>query len=338
MNTAKLLESLSYQNSCKTRFFAEDYAYSFLSMRGTVKRDVSGNIIALLPGVSEGTLLLDAHIDQIGFVVTHIDEKGFLRVAKSGGVDLSVISGQEVVVWGKTPLRGVISIQPPHLVSEEKKVPDIGDFSIDIGLPKKQAEALVSEGDFITFAMPGKRMKNSRFTAPALDNRAGVASLLLAAESLAGKELPVTVAILLSSGEELGCRGAVTAAFGLEPEACICVDVSFGDSPDTPKTKCGTLGNGPMIGISPILDRDMADTLQKLAKKDNIPCQLEVMGGECGTNADVISNSREGVRTAMLSIPLRNMHTPAEIVHLEDVEKTSELIVSYIRNGGERHA
>lgn len=335
MNTAKLLESLSFQDSCKTRFFAEDFAYSFLSMRGTVKRDVSGNIIALLPGASDHPLLLDAHIDQVGFVVTHIDEKGFLRVAKSGGADLLVISGQEVMIWGKEPLRGVVAIQPPHLASDDKKVPDIGDFIVDTGLSEKQAKALISEGDFISFALPGRKMKNSRFTAPALDNRAGVASLLLAAESLAGEKLPFTVAILLSSGEELGCRGAVTAAFGLEPEACICVDVSFGDSPDTPKTKCGVLGEGPMIGISPILDRDMTKALQRLAQKDGIPHQLEVMGGECGTNADVISNSREGVRTAMLSIPLRNMHTPAEIIHLGDVEKTAELIASYIRNGGE---
>ena len=299
--------------------------------------DPMGNVTAFFGNPNaERRILLDAHLDQIGLIVTGIDEQGFLHVAPCGGVDRRVLPGSPMTVLGKEKLTGVVCCLPPHLVEGgEEKVQPVDQMAVDIGLCKEEAEKLVSPGDRIVFCGEQKTLLGSRVTSPGLDDRAGCAVLLRAAELLQTEKLDnCSVTILLSSREETGAQGAKTAAYSSEPTEAVVVDVSFAAQPGVPESKSGKLAGGPMLGIAPSLNREMGNVLEALARENGIPFQYEVMGGEAGTNADVIGVSRAGVRCAMLSIPQRNMHTPAEIVDLQDLEHTAQLIAAYVRRAG----
>ena len=302
-----------------------------------IDRDHNGNLIGWLDGPEDLPLiLLDAHLDEIGLIVTSITEGGFLKFAGCGGVDVRTLPASFVTVHTETgPLPGMISTLPPHLKEREgDKFPKLTDLAIDIGMPREEAERKVRPGDFISFDIAPGLLQNGRITGKSLDNRASVACLLWVAERLhAAKPLPCRVAILLSAQEEIRLRGATTAAYRIHPDRALVVDVSFAAAHGVPEEKCGTLGKGPMIGYSPVLNRELFRTLSSLAEKEDIPHQFEIMGGTTGTNADALSLSREGVPTALLSIPERNMHTPVEVVELGDIEATARLICAWILGG-----
>ena len=181
-----------------------------------------------------------------------------------------------------------------------------------------------------TFRSELRRLAGSRISGKALDDRAGVAAVLLCLDLLKGKELACDIAAVFAVQEELGCRGAQTAAFSLHPDAAIAVDVSFALTPDADPVKCGRLGKGPMIGFAPGLDNEWTSSLMDVARACELPFQREVMGGDTGTDADAIASAQTGVRTALLSIPLRYMHTPVETVDLRDVENTGRLMAEWL--------
>ena len=299
-----------------------------------------GDNIAVEIGMTEAKrhIMLDAHYDEIGFIVTGIDGNGFLQVASCGGIDRRTLLGHEVVVHGKSDLRGIICCQPPHLTSSSdyKKAPKISEIAIDIGLSAKEAKNNVSVGDYVhLYSGEACELLGGRITGKALDNRAGVAALLKTAELLENKILPDTkVTLLFSAQEELGKRGAVTGAYEIAPDEAIVVDASFNTTPGCNPNECGKMSEGPMIGISPILSKEMAGRLKNLADK----YQLEIMPEETGTDSDVISVTRGGIPTAMLSIPLSYMHTGIEIIDSADVEMTAKLMADYILSGGELRA
>lgn len=300
-------------------------------------KDALGNIIVPVSDEREGkpNILLEAHMDEIGFVVQTIDDDGFLHVGEVGGPDMRVLLGSEVTVFGKEPLFGVFCSKPPHLSSKEeyKKVPSVEDLAVDIGFGHDKAAEKVSPGDFVTLRRKPADMPDGMITGKALDNRAGAAAVLRCLDLCAGKVgCGLTAAFTL--GEELGCRGAVTAAFSTAPTHAVVTDVSFGYTPDAPREKCGDMGKGPMIGVSPVISRGMSDMLVKLANEKGIPYQIEVMGGSTGTNADPVSVSRGGVATGLVSIPLRYMHTAAEAVYVSDVENTARLMAEAVKEIG----
>lgn len=276
-------------------------------------------------------LLLDAHLDEIGLIVTSITDDGFLKVGAVGGIDRRMLLGYEVTVWGKKKLNGIISTLPPHLqgAEDEKKIPEINEISIDLGMNKENAEKLVSLGDKVTFKRQFTQLLNHQISSNCLDDRAGVASILLALDEL--KKLPLKITVLFSTQEEVGTRGAKIGAFSKAADECIAVDVSFGYSPSCSKEECGMVSEGVMIGYSPTLDKDMFNTLKRLAEGQNIPYQLEIMNGRTGTNADVISACGSGIMCGLLSIPLKYMHSPVEVVDVQDIESVSKLIVAYAR-------
>lgn len=290
-------------------------------------------VIGFLKGKSDYTLMLDAHIDQIGMVVTNIDDNGFLTVSNSGGIDIRALPSRRVCVHGKEKVTAVFCATPPHLSSGEKEYKDISDIKLDTALGKV-AKELISVGDYVTFCTQPKELLGSRVSGRSFDNRAGVACLIETARRLKGKELPFNIAFVLSDGEELGLRGTRTATYKVNPNEAIVLDVSFGDGIGISEKECGKLGEGGMIGLSPCLDRKISHKLIKLAKENNIPYQTEVMGRSTGTNADMVGITREGVRTCTLSIPLRNMHTDAEIVDILDMDNVCRLLEEYILSGG----
>ncbi|MDE7278638.1 MAG: M20/M25/M40 family metallo-hydrolase [Oscillospiraceae bacterium] len=291
----------------------------------------NGNVIGRLGCKgSKPHILLDAHIDQIGFTVTHITNDGFLKIAGCGGIDRRLLLAQQVTVLGSKPLDGVICAIPPHLETDESKVPEMEDICVDVGLSKERAEEMISLGDKIVFSSRCEKLQGDRITGAALDDRCGVAAILRALELVNDKALQCELTVMFSTQEEVGERGAKIGAYDIEPDIAIAVDVSFALTADDSELKCGKMGGGCMIGFSPVLDRELSQRLKAVAEKNSLPYQIEVMSGTTGTNADRFSVNKSGVKAVTLSIPLKYMHTPVEVISLSDVENTAQLIAAYI--------
>lgn len=311
-------------------------AMKLLSKYADTEKDCMGNIIGCT-GQGEKHILIDAHIDEIGLIVTFIDDDGFVHVAPCGGVDRRVLADSEVIINGTEPVPGIICCQPPHLSSSSdyEKCPEISDIIIDTGFSKEILLSKITLGCTVSFKKPFRKLLSTRVSGKSLDNRAGIAALLRCAELISKEELSCKVTFLLSTQEETGERGARTASFSCYPDEAVIVDVSFNSTPGCPHPeRLAKIGGGPMIGIAPSLSRDVSNALISLAKVNRIQYQLEVMGGTTGTNADVFGVSRSGVKTGLLSIPLSYMHTPVEIVDTNDIENTAWLLAAYIISGG----
>ncbi len=333
MEIKDLLFTLSTKTGIGSITEAQNTAYEILSRYTEAKITDNYNVIGYLSGKADYTVMLDAHIDQIGFVVTAVNSDGFLTVSNAGGIDIRALPSRTVTVHGKEKITAVFCSTPPHLASGEVEYKDISDIKLDTALGEK-AKDIVSVGDYVTFTGDCYELSNNRVCGPSFDDRAGVACLLEVAKRLSGKDLPVNVVFCLSTGEELGLRGIRPAAFVTEPDEAIAVDVTFGDGPNISAEESCPLGEGGMIGISPALDKKVSGKLISIAKENNIPYGLEVMGSKTGTNADMLGISRKGVKASTLSVPLRNMHTPVEILDLSDLSAVCDLLESYILSGG----
>ena len=337
MDTIKVLEQLcSAPGVSGGEFPASAAALGLLGKYADkAEIDAFGNVIGYIgDDMSKPLLLLDAHIDRIGLVVTYIEEDGFLKVGKCGGIDRRTLLAQTVTVYGKEPIKGIISTLPPHVATDSGKAAKLEDIVIDTGVSEEKAKELISQGDLVTIDGVFSKLGENRVCSPAADDRAGVAALLYAAELLQSeKELPYRVAVQFAAQEEVGCRGAVISTFNIDPDYAIAVDVSFAQSKGVEASKAGKLGNGPMIGIAAPLDREMFRSLVEIAKEKEIPYQIEGMGSSTGTDADDIAVSRGGVRTGLVSIPERYMHTPCEVVEIADIENTGRLIAEFVKKG-----
>ena len=306
-----------------------DYLADVLKNYGDVTVDCMNNIKCTF-GCGKH-FLLDAHCDEIGFIVKEITPDGFLRLEKCGGIDNRMLLGSEIIVLGRENITGVISTLPPHLQkNDDKKAPELDEIAVDLGMSYEQASAVVSLGDRAVFKRSFVSLLGTQVSSGCLDNRAGVCAILNTLDRL--KKVDAKITVMFSSQEEVGTRGAKTGAFGDIYDEAIVVDVSFGYSPLCKKSDCGEMGKGAMIGISPILDKNAGVKMKSVAQKSNIAYQLEVMGGgHTGTNADVITISQTGIKTSLLSIPLKYMHSPVEVVDVKDIDSVSDLIVGYIK-------
>ncbi len=295
-----------------------------------------GSIIARINESKNGCeLLIDAHLDEISLIVTRIDDDGFLRFSSVGGIDRRILPASQVTVHASGgDIPGIICSLPPHLQTDEqlKRVPKIDELAIDIGFDADNSRRLCSPGDYVSFFSVPERLLGDRITSKALDDRAGCAAVLTACKSLAETGCDCGITMLLSSREEIGGIGAATGSFAVAPTHAVAVDVSFAKAPGIGDDKAaGDLGGGVYIGFSPILDSELSRLLMHIADREGIPHVAEVMGGRTSTNADEIASSRCGVKTALLSIPQRNMHTPVEIVSLADIDNTAKLIVAFAK-------
>lgn len=298
-----------------------------------VSIDAFGSVLGFVKANDQGakTLLLDAHIDQVGLIVTFIDDNGFVGVGACGSPDLKTLLAQSVTIHGKKDVLGVISTLPPHVSksSKERTAPEIEDIFIDIGLSKDKAEELISLGDRITVNSAFRELSETKVSAPAIDNRSGVCAVLRALEMLKGKKTAYNIAVCFSCREETGESGAKMNGFKIQPDEAIVVDVSFGNTPDSSEKDTAKLGSGAMIGFSAGLDKEMSNKLCTLANNSNIPFTREIMPGSTGTNADAIGISGRGVKCCTLSLPIRYMHTAVETADLRDIEAVAALICEY---------
>lgn len=307
----------------------------------TFRIDVSGNAIAALnPGASM-RIMLSGHMDEIGFVIHYIDDNGFLFFSPVGGHDSVVPVGQRVLVQGRSPVPGVVGRKAIHVLSAEdlKEKPKMSDLWIDIGAgSREEALALVQLGDAVTYQYEFQQLAGDLATARAFDNKAGlfvVAEALRLMQEEGGLHPDVGVFAVATVQEEIGSKGATTAAFAIDPQSAIAVDMGQAlDYPGIDPREYGVLdiGKGPGVSRGANTNPVVFDMLRKAAKKDGIPYQVSITPGTSPTDAKALMVSRGGVATGLLEVPLRYMHTPSEVVSLADVEACAQLIAGYCRS------
>ncbi|MFO8192452.1 MAG: M42 family metallopeptidase [Bacillota bacterium] len=303
-----------------------------------IKRDRFGNLLAFKPaenatGKTELTIALVAHADEIGAMVTKIEPEGFLRFTPIGGLDPRTLPGQAVTVHGKNKFPGVIGAAPPHLLTEKERgeTTPMEKLFVDIGLDQDQAVDEVKVGDLISLEQHPVVLKNGKMmTGKSLDNRAGISVLIACAAGLSRICHSVDVVFVASLQEEVGLRGAVTAAYGLNPDLAVAIDATHGDAPELEEGRFFKLGEGPVIAIGPNLHPALVDRLEKTADKHFLSVQREPIPGHSGTDAWAFQVAREGIPTALLSIPLRYMHTSVEMINLDDLFNCVKLLGYFI--------
>lgn len=336
MDTRQLLLEFSALDGVAGRENAAiSWAAEKLGVFGAVSITPLGSVLCTVrkPVPGGAHMLLDAHLDEIGMIVTTIDaDTGFLRVSQCGGIDRRLLAAAPVTVHAKRgPLPGVVCSVPPHLAGDgEKKNQKVDEIYIDTGFSAEDARDKISPGDIVTIRSASRALLNDLVSGKAIDDRAGCVAHLKALECLGDTPLSCGLTVLFSSMEEVGGQGAKTAAYLAAPTHAIAVDVSFAYTPDAKKEKTGELKKGPMVGYAPILSHEMSRDFARVAAEKGIPSQHEVMGGRTGTNADQLATTRGGVITGLLSIPQKYMHTPIETVAISDVEDTGRLIAAYI--------
>lgn len=300
-----------------------------------VERDRMGSIVGIKEGEQQAAetgrrrkVMLAAHLDEIGAIVTKID-KGFLRFSQVGGLDDRILMGQEVIVHGQRDLPGIIGSTPPHLLPPDKpnNTVDMAEMHVDVGLPIRQVERLVQIGDLISFARTPTELLGGLLSAKAMDNRSSVAAMVICLQELKKLRHQWDVYAVATADEEWGSFvGATTQAYAIRPDVAIVIDVTFADVEEI-EVK---LNAGPVIALGPSNHPVLRERLVKICQDLELKYQSEMMPSGAGTDAYAIEISREGVPTILLSIPSRYMHSPVETIHPKDVERTGRLMAHFI--------
>ncbi len=316
-----------------------EQAQGFAEVRG----DRMGNSFATLNGGGSPRVMLAGHIDEIGLMVTHVEESGLLRFSGVGGWDPQVLVGQRVLLQTKNgEVPGVIGKKAIHVMeaNERKKVSQIKSLWIDIGAKDRdEAKERVRIGDVAVVDQDVVELPNGRIASRSLDNRMGAFVVLEALRLLSEKKgLAAEVVAVASVQEEIGLYGARGAAFDIDPDAAIAVDVTHAtDTPGIPKNEHGdhSLGSGPVIKRATNLSPVVSEGLISAAESEGISYTLEADSRSTSTDADAIQFTRAGIATGLVSVPNRYMHSPNEMVDLEDIEACARLIAAYVKGLGE---
>jgi endoglucanase len=298
-----------------------------------VDRDRMGSVIGVKLGeqtlaTPRRSVMLAAHLDEIGAVVTKIDQ-GYLRFSQIGGLDDRVLMGQEVKVHGQRDLPGIIGSIPPHLLppGDANDRVELEKMHIDVGLPARQVERLVQVGDLISFVRTPTELQGGLLSGKAMDNRCSIAAVVICMQELKKLRHQWDVYAVATADEEWGGYvGATTQAYALRPDVAIAIDVTFADV-DEIEVK---LNAGPVIAIGPSNHPVIRERLVKICRDLELKYQSEMMPSGAGTDAYAIEISRKGVPTVLLSIPSRYMHSPVETIHPKDVERTGRLMAYFI--------
>ena len=306
-----------------------------------VRGDLMGSSVAVVGGRDGGPpLAVVGHIDEIGLIVTHIDDDGMLWFTGVGGWDAQILVGQRVEVQtANGPLAGAIGKKPIHLLKDDdrKKVAEVKDLHIDVGARDgDEARALVRVGDVAVIAGEPVELPNGRVISRSMDNRLGSYVALEAARLVAeAGGAPGDVAGVAVVQEEITFGGAKTTAFSLEPRVAIVVDVTHAtDAPGIDPKEVGgkhPLGSGPVITRGSTIHPRVFELLRDTAEAESIPYTVEASARSTGTDADAFFVSRGGIPTGVVSIPLRYMHSPVEMVELADIERTAQLLAAFAR-------
>jgi endoglucanase len=301
-----------------------------------VSTDSHGNVIVAKNPGAPLRLMFAGHCDQIGMLIQHIDADGFLYAQTIGGWDPQVLIGQKMIVWAKEgPISGIIARKPIHLLTddERKQVVKLKDLWIDIGAKDKDdATKLVRIGDPVTMDLGFRPMLNNMASATAMDDKCGLWVVIEAARRAAAKGVQCALFAVSTVQEEIGLRGATTSTFSVDPHVGIAVDVTHAtDCPTIDKKSEGDvkLGGGPVVYRGPNMNPVVVERLMKLAEAGGIPYQPAASGRATGTDANTMQISRGGVATGLVSIPNRYMHSPVEMISLDDIDRAADLLAAF---------
>ncbi len=302
-----------------------------------VTTDLHGNVIAAKNPDARLRVMFAGHCDQIGMLVSHFHDNGFLHAQTIGGWDAQQLVGQRMTIWTeKGPLPAVISRKPIHLLTDEerKQVVKLEDLWLDIGAKTKdEAKELVRIGDGVTLKLGFQEMRNGLANSPAMDNKCGLWVVLEALRRAAKRNLQVAVFAVSTVSEEIGLRGAQTSAYGVDPQVGIAVDVTHAtDCPTIDKRQQGevNLGGGPVIVRGPNMNPVVVERLISLAQKAEMPHQLTASGKAQPNDSNALQISRAGVATGLVSIPNRYMHSAVEMISLEDIDRAADLLAVFV--------
>ena len=295
-----------------------------------------GNLIAIKRGQNpkHPVLLISTHIDEIGCIVSSILPGGFLRVEPRGGVDPKLLPSQEMLIitdTGKIP--AVFSMIPPHLIKPEEKgkVNGYDQLILDTGLPEEEVKRKIRIGSPIIFKGRFKALMNERYSGKTFDNRSSALVSMLFLQEMSFIKHDWDIQCVFSTQEEVGCKGAGTAAFFVKPDIAIAIDATFGEQPDLTELEGYKLGEGVPVGIGPNFTKRITADILKAGREENIKTVLEPIAHPGGTDASTIQVAGLGIPTALLSIPVRYMHAPTETIDMKDIRYTVKLLVAYIR-------
>ncbi len=338
MEAERSLKGLSNATSISgyEREVSEQIATEFEEYTDQIKYDALGNLISLKKGENNQEdlkIMLAAHMDEIGLMVTKIEKKGFLRFTPIGGVDQRTLVGQEVVVHSKDDsYEGVIGAQPPHIQSAKDRTEayKMKDMFIDLGMNLTEIKERVRVGDVISIKRDFQSLKNDRVTGKALDDKAGVVMILETLKHLNKLKHEVDVYGIATVQEEVGLRGATTSTYGIVPDIGIAIDVCHATMPGVSKEDAAELGEGPAIAYGPQVNPKIFKKLKDLADELDIPYQVEPSNSPHGTDTYAIQVTRTGVATALISIPLRYMHTSVETISMNDIKRGARLLAHFI--------
>ncbi len=306
------------------------------SFADKVTTDLHGNVIAVKNPEAKIRVMYAGHCDQIGMVITQIDEQGFIYAQTIGGWDPQQLIGQRMTIWAKNgPVPAVIARKAIHLLKEEerKQVVKLEDLWLDIGAKNKaEVQELVRVGDPVTLHLSYQEMRNGFANSPAMDDKTGLWVVIEALRRASGGNLKVALHAVSTVQEEIGLRGATTSAFGIEPHIGVAVDVTHAtDCPTIDKRQQGEigLGKGPVIFRGPNMNPKVVDRLIGLCGDKQIPYQLSASGRAVPNDANTIQISRAGVATGLVAIPNRYMHSAVEMISLDDIDRAADLLAAF---------
>ena len=293
-----------------------------------VRVDKFYNVIAKKKGKARRSVMLTAHMDEIGLMVKGIDDRGFILFTNIGGIDPKVLISQEVIVHGKRELYGIIGQKPPHLMTKEEysKVQTINELSIDVGYTKEQLKDIVAVGNVITFRSHPIVLNKHFVSNKTMDNRSGVVTMLMVAELLKDVDTDVDIYFVVTTNEEFNLAGATVAAYDVNPDFAIVIDACHGIMSEVPKEETFEFDKGVIIGVGPNLHRKFTNKIIDVAKDMNISHQIDVEPGDTGTECWAIQVTRYGIPTALISIPVKYMHTTIEMVNEKDLKVAATVI------------
>lgn len=280
------------------------------------------------------TVLLDAHLDTIGFIVTQICDGGFLKVASVGRTAEKNLSASEVWIYGKKIIPGVFASKPPHLQEpgESEKKMELSSLSIDTGLTKEALEEIVRIGTYVGFKAETERLNETIAVSPSFDDRICAAAHLRALELLGDEDLGINIAVQFSAREEQGYKGAMTTAYRINPDYAIVMDVGHAYVPGAREPRKSVYaGKGCILSFSPQTSRALTEMAANVAEEEGIDVQFLAEPGRTGTNSNAVQTARGGIPVCLISVPLKNMHTANEIVDLRDALAGAKLVVAVLR-------
>lgn len=311
---------------------AEYIRDAFAPYAAEVSIDSLYNVIARLPGEGGGPkVMITAHLDEIGLIVTDIEPDGCLRFWQMGGVDPRILPASEVTVLADPPLFGVVGVKPPHLLSdaERQKNYSYDNLYIDVGLSEAQAREQIPVGTPVQLTGNLMALADDRICGKTFDDRACVAMLLMAAEQLSKTRHQADVFFVLAAQEEVGSRGATTAAYALAPDIGIAVDVTHGEMPGTAPNEAYSIDKVVLTAGPNIHPKVHAAMLAK-AKDINVDTVVSICPHVTHTDADPLQVARAGIPTALVELPLKYMHTTVELCAEKTVSEAARLIAAYV--------